>query len=834
MIEQPTQLSAASPEPNEVSQPSAPPATALAQAGQPVEQTPSKADSTPVAETAAPDMNIKIKHAHTSEMNFISINGELDEAFPNQKSNSRWFTLNVGCCVSTERQEENFTLFAETPAAWQRLRQKLLEQPLLVLSGEAYLGKTTAALYLSQALREADSRARDTYLIPTPEQQIKFDLSQSCAAEGAFSGRLLIFKDAFAQRNRALLDFFAQLTPASLDNFSQMLRQNNVYLIFTTVPAACGTLLPVLRENHLLQELEPLEQSCLLKALDRKLVAYEKKLPPMATELFATAQKRLALLREKSAWLSERLTLPRLLSFCEYFLGQQEATADLAESLLRFDDIAHWFEHGLAADFDSWCFAFTLGISHQLSATPGVSWFDFEQLRREVRQCFRRDPEMFPPRRPSIELDAAKNGAHPAMLPDSFFLEKCRAEIVRDPASLTELIHFCDPDYARQLWEIILRQHRRQLYALLPRLWQLTDFRRADGARTTQRLFSAQLLGRLGELAPERIAGDWLEHCLEHNEVRARPLAGAFYQGILSSKNERYRYYFLQRLQKLGNSPATGPEKHHLLIALAVHSQIGALVEPTWVLNELKRIAERELVPMLHEGRKLARLLHRTEDALREQPTLADALNVSFYREFLQAWAERLYAERLSAFVYTQYALSALCLKADPILVFKDLRHWMETTDALTGALVALMFLLENGIAARLEAERVDISSHAGTAAETCNPLILALTGGPTAVRELAQFLVTMYESFAALPSEFRRYLHESFLLHLTNWVEESLSQESSRTALLQLFEELMMVHQKALFRPLQDWLESQKFRQNDSSPKQAFADAVLAAVLWR
>lgn len=789
----------------------------------------------PTPEFGAPGIKSDIKELKASEVNFINIQGEIEGNFPGIKSAFRWFSLNDDWQISLEKQQQIAGLFVSTAEEPKRLDQILRKQHLLILSGEAQLGKATTALYLGQQLGQFDARERTVYLIPTLEQQVKIDFQQTCAAEGEFNNCLLIFKDAFAQRNRALLDFFAQFTSASLENFGQKLRQNNTYLIFTSVPAACATLPPIFRENHLLQELSRLERGVLLAGLD-------KNLAQLATEPYAT-EERLGLLKQHASLLVEQFkTLPRLTSYAKYFLRQPEAAATvdaLKESMRRFDDLGYWFHRELSADFECWCFVFSLGLAHCLRGTASVTWFDFEQLRREVRQCFRRDSELFPARGRAAELAGSKGPAPQPALPDEFFLDECRAEILRDPAGLTEMIRFRDPSYPNRLWEIFLRQHRRHLAILLPRLLQLADFQQ-NHAEAHQRLLSAQLIGRCGELIPERISGAWLERCLESDDPRARPIAGALYQGILSSTNERYRQHFLHQLQQLSKSGGTGAEKQQLLTALSIHSQIGTLVEPAWVLNELKLIAERELVPVLRDGHRIDKFLQAIEKDLEEkaskqQLTLAEALTVSGYRELLRVLADQLYAQKRSTFVYTQYALSALCLKADPILVFRELRLWMEIADPLTGALVSILFLIENGIAARLEAEHVEIPGREGAAAaQSCNPLILALTNGPVAVREMANFLVTIYERFAAFPPDFRRYLRESFQLHLTNWVEESLPLESCRTAMVSLFGELVLVHQKTLFNLLQDWLTGKKFLRENTAQKQAFADDVLAAVRWR
>jgi hypothetical protein len=775
------------------------------------------------------------------------------------------FTFNDIWRVNTDRQEGMAGLFVADSAEVEHLRRVLVEKRVLILSGERNLGKTTTAVHLASVVSERDgvegacAESLETYLIPTLDRHVKIDLHEICECDGEPSNRFVIFKDAFARRNHDLVGFFRQLTQFSLVEFADKLRKDNSYFIFTVTSSEVAQFQTDLMDGGLHYELKHLSDELLLEGLRLRL-AHHARGPQAASkrleQLKDPAQQKIVVARLR--------TMPRIISFVEDYLRfpGAEPEADLNEAIRRFENITYWFQRDLPADFESWCFAMSLGLAHCLCETHGVSWVDFENLRRAVWQCLKRDPEMFPQRWNLNEPAPGELSEKMPTLIDDTYLEKGRAEIIKDPNSLADLIRFCDDSYPHKLWDIFLKHHRRILNLLLPCLLEMAEDY-SGKYEPRQRALCARIVGRIGEIDPDRITFAVMSRWLSSDDVRHRATIGALYQGILASKDERYRAYFLTLLKALSAPAQTSygnkvqknrthrevdgyrdagytaddlhdEEKNRLLMSIAVYAQIGAYDLPL-AMKGLEGIAREKLVRVMRDVQRIGRLIERTQNAFAQQLSAEEAIGIIVYQEMLSDLAARLYAQQGSTFVGILYALSTLSLTTDPVSVFRELRRWMETSNQETGALVALMFLIKDGIATTLESWQVEVSDGEPASAEkkTCNPIIIALTSGPESVLETARFLVTIFESFSAkfiFPKDFMRFLRESFLFHLQTWVEEALHVESCRRAMEHLFTELMRVHNKVLFEPIYQLLSRPNFTKEDPGLKKAF----VAAVLWQ
>jgi hypothetical protein len=270
-------------------------------------------------------------------------------------------------------------------------------------------------------------------------------------------------------------------------------------------------------------------------------------------------------------------------------------------------------------------------------------------------------------------------------------------------------------------------------------------------------------------------------------------------------------------------------EKNHVLTSIAVYAQIGADHLPL-AMEGLERIAGKKLVPVIEDMQRVGRLIERTDNEFAQRETVEEAIELLVYQQMLSDFAERLYAEQGSTFVGVQYAFWTLCLNTDPIEVFTELRRWIKKSNQATGALVALMFLSNEGIAANLESEKFEVSpDETSTEKISCNAILASLK--PQAISEMARFLVAIYESFSVsfvIPSRFKRYLHESFVFRLKTWAEEALTIESCRHSMESLFIELMRLHQRVLFDTIFRLLNDRSFGKKQPALKKAFVDTVL------
>lgn len=753
----------------------------------------------------------------------------------------RHFSFSEMWPIAAERQQEIAQLFVGDPDEIGRLHSFLVSKHILILSGEAELGKTTAAIYLGSRLSAAagskngNDKSHDTYLIPSLDRYTRIDLNEIWDPEEATS-RVVIFENVFARGNHDLRSFLAQLTEFSIDEFASKLSESNSYLIFTTATADAAKFLSGYAATDLQHELKQPTEDLLSRGLEKRLAHLERTRKPATERL-----ERLRTPEQKKLVVTGLKTMPRVVSFVEDYLRSDSTIAidaDLSEATRQFGDITYWFQKELAADFDVWCFTLALGLTHWAAGSQGVPWVDFEYVHRGISQYLRRDPQLFSQRKDTKEPEPLEGTPN---LTDDTYLVQSRAKVVKDPDSLGDIVHFCQESYAQKLWEIFLKHHRRVLTTLLPRLRDLAENKRTDGDSRPREL-CAQIIGRVGEIDPERVTLSVMNRWINSDDVSQRANVGALYQGILASNNERYKSYFLEVLKSLtaslrasqnGNSEAERKEtKERLLTAIAVYSRIGAY-DLTLAMAGLKSIARDRLVAIMTDVQRIGRILENTKSDGAKATSAQEAYDFLLFHKMLKDLTERLYNQEASAFVGVQYALSSLCLSGDPIRVFKELRLWIESSNQATGALVALMFLIKDGIASTLESIKVEVSGSDSGFAEpkNCNPITAALITEKDSVIEMARFLVTIFEAFSVtffLPKEFQDYLRKSFMSHLTTWIEEALPIEICRQAIEKLFIELMRIHNNRLSKPIESHFNSHTFLKHQPELKQKFVNAVL------
>lgn len=744
--------------------------------------------------------------------------------------------------ITSERQKEIAELFVGDPGEMQRLRSLLSANRILVLSGESRLGKTTTSIYLSSLLPAGSgsgagkAKSLETYLIPAQDRLVRIDLHEMFQP-GDNTHKVLIFQNAFARANQDLRSFFNQLNEFSLAQFAAKLSRANSYLIFTTTTPS-ASFLHGHEHGNLQHELKHSSDELLAAGLVKRLAHLERTLK-------AASERRQGLEKaEQQDIIIARLkTMPRIVQFVEWYFRSDltiVTAADLEDAIRQYEDISIWFQHELTADFDAWCFTLALGLAQGVSDPEGVAWIDFEFLHREVARCLKRDPALSPAKRNSSEPPATEAAEIVPKLTDDAYLEKCNAKVTKDPNGLSDVIGFCEESYSDKLWEVLLKNHRRVLTTLLPRLREIAEDSSATGD-PRQRELCARIIGRIGEIDPDRVTLSFMNRWIQSDDVRQRANIGSMYEGILTSAAVPYRNYFLEVLKSLIVFPQSNEElskderreqKDRLLTAIAVYAKIGAY-DLTPAMDGLKSIAQSKLVSMMDEVHRIGRLVKTTESEFAKQTSADEALRLLIFEEMLKDLAERIYAEQGSTFVGVQYALSSLCLHTDPISVFKELRLWIESSNRATGALVALMFLIKDGIASTLESIQLDFSGNEPSLSgrKTCNPITANLTSGHDALIEMARFLVTIFEAFSVtffLPKQVQDYLRKSFMSHLTTWIEEALPIEICRQAIEKLFIELMRIHNNCLSVPIENLFNSRTFLKHQPDLKRAFVNAVL------
>jgi hypothetical protein len=793
----------------------------------------------------------------------------------------RQFSINDCWPIAEDRESEIACVFVADPADIDAMWRILSKKRLLVIGGDREIGKGATAIYLGKLLADSEEPMVEetTYLIQPLDRHIRINLREICADSEIFGKRLVIFEDVLMGANPDLERFFSRLEHGGAD-VTERLQRNNSFLILTAQTADLASFQRALAENGFYYKLGRPGQDLLDRGLDLRLEFIAERLQSakeqmqIPDERLQLAKTQIEILRKRRQLMFDEFkTMPLTARFIEYFFGEirdEGIALALEEAIRRFKNISYWFLKDLSKDFDAWCFAVSLCLAQIARDMQGVPWMEFERLWRALATCLKSDPELFPQ---SSDNQAKGEGSadNSPELSENSYLEKCRAMIVKDPASLSDMIRFRDPSYPAELWKTLMGSHRRILAIILLQLRKTVETE-IEAYDWNWRALTAQIIGRIGELDPSRITFTMMERWVNANDRRLRASVGYLYRGLLASTDKRYRDLCLEELRTFIGSGGDGEaEKDRLMTAIAAYRQVGVFDLPL-AMSELQRLARIRLEPILRDTQRIERMLDRVERKFHQPLYLDQAIGLLITKELLRDFAYRLYANEGGTFFGIQLALASLCHEVDPVRVFHQLRDWIASSNTM-GTLVALMFLQESGIASQLEVHRVEVpapesptegdslataSADADAAPDgvsdsvnagsdntkeradgthwapltvlRSNPIVLSLTAGTEAVEQTARFLAAIYESITTtftLPGRSQRYFRISFLQHLKTWVIDAVHIESCRLAIEDLMVELLQIRDGSLKEPIYQLLTEKNFASQESELK-IFADAVL------
>lgn len=687
------------------------------------------------------------------------------------------FSADFLTSISPEAERDILETYISDPTLLQELYATLCEKHLLVLTGEPEIGKTTTALYLGNRLRQVFDHFDGTYLVRPLDRNVKIDFREIMELRYEFSHRLLLFKDAFAGGNRDVLEFFTQMGRPSLGAITEKLQRHQLFLVFTADTETIKSCHRQLSGLSIEGRLTPLSDELLVSGLERKLklLADTQGLSDeMVEERLPSAQ------REE---LIESLrTMPRISNFVDNFFPKLGDDLDWREAVKKIDNLEHWFLSDLTENFEEWCFALTLGLCQCAPYSPGVPWFEFEYFREMISNFLRRKLRTNWMEQPKPSLKET--------ISESLLLERCRAEVYKDPATGADAVRFTNERYPEMLWEMFLTSNRKVLSLLLPQLKTIAEMQ-----TPWKRARAASILGRIGEIDPYQVTFSLIDSWTNSGQPFQLATVGYLYQGIWASRNSNYREDCLKRLSDM----ATGEERPEVWTAIAAYKQIGAYDLPL-AMSKLKEITEQKFAGPIENTQRLERILNRIEQTLddrKKELSEIDTMALSLYHNILGEIAQRVFSQESRILLAVQYTIVALCLTGDPVQVFDELQKWAAADRESLGALVALIFLEHNGIAAELESRAVETPTVAadGTAEfHLCNLLVLAVASSEDTVRRTARFLAAVYDGFNNFfPRRSCSYFRKSFTLHLKNLVDNSLPVERLRAAIVYLFDELLM-----------------------------------------
>lgn len=658
------------------------------------------------------------------EQNIHQVNAAIAQIASEIKNNTFLFgdnstswqlTFDSGNEIADDKEKEIEDLFVIDPAEIETMWRILTENRLLVIGGSPDTGKATTAMYLGRKLADPDKPKVNnrTHIFPTQNRQVRIGLRELCEKDNIFDKRLVIFENALSNENADLKRFFEGVKRGVAD-ISERLHRRSSFLVFTSPTSELNEFQHALAEHNLYHKLSEPGADLLNQGLEKRIEFLAKRLELAEVQMLAEprllAEKQMRILREqRQLVLDELKTMPLIANFTEYYYREviiEGVTITLKEAINHFKDVSYWFLKNLSQDFDVWCFALSLCLSQTMQDARGVPWIAFERLWRTIATCLKHDRVLFP-QRPNYQRTDEESPKGNPVLSETFYLDKCRAMIFKDSTGLSDMVRFRDASYASELWKTLLTHCRLILSAILPQLCKIaeTDLEAQD---LRWRAMAAQIIGRIGELDPEGVTLATMDRWVQAGDKPLWASIGSLYRGALASTNERYRELCLTKLKALTATAGDDkPERADLRTAIITYIQVGVHDLPL-AMRELQRIAKLRLEPALGDTQRIERLLDRVEREFDEPLYMDEAIDLLVTHELLRDWAYRLYANEGGIFWGIQFALIALCWEVNPVQVFQELRGWIASSHTM-GALVALMFLQEEGIASQLEVYKLPV-----------------------------------------------------------------------------------------------------------------------------
>jgi hypothetical protein len=659
--------------------------------------------------------------------------------------------------------------FVGDDATTRRLLRHLEEHRILLITGQRDIGKRTAALYVSVRIAEQRRIHEPPLLVDTLERHVGIDLRDVAADKETFGKRAIVFADAFEQQNRQLRAFFGTTDHVGWNQLTELLKTSDSYFIFTSTSGSVP-----FREQATDRiahcELQPLKPELVEQGIDRWLLRMK------AAE--SSDRGRVELLETHRATLvAELKTLSRAVSFLRHFVRDE---SDLEGALRRFRDASYWFRTALAADVDAWMFALALTLSQPSPHAESTPWADFERLRRALADGLRADKELFPRRRQGDTEDESACPDTVVSFADDVLLERCRAVIVKDANRLGDVVRFEDSSVVAQLWETILTRYRRILMVALPALRSLAEDDRSDWSL---RVLAAQVIGRIGEIDPGRMALPIIHQWAISGDQALRPLVGRVVQGALASHKETYRNLALRSIEWLTDVQAMGNDeeaKDGLLTAIGAYAQIGQY-ESTRAMERLGAIVIEHLAPIFEKFHESARAAETVDTKLSKVALHRGGELLRRRFQFSRA-ATQLFREHAPALIAVGQTVSHLCLAHDPIQILRQMRDWTAKGGASTGVLVSFLFL--RGVAADLH----EVHAAGGV---TTSRLLQSLAISRDAVLHFCSFLADVHASINStfvLPAWLQQDFHERLGECFTAWARDAIANGDYRRNVQDVF----------------------------------------------
>ncbi len=671
-------------------------------------------------------------------------------------------------------------------AAMEAMAAELIRRRLLVLVGEAGLGKRSLAIALARRVWQEEGLGSMLLLAHPPDREAQVNL-RALLAELDAPDRFLILPDAFDGGNAELRRYFSNLTQNRVEEITDALRDRRAFLVLTASYDSLGEQIAHrVRELYLTQVVRSLPPAFLDLGLHKRVESKRAYFLDSQPDLAGRIDGILASAATCAEIVQTLGTMPKIAEFVDEWLlwvAREEIT--LHQALRRVATLESWLLFNAQRSLEEWSYTLALVLCHASRATAPCSWLQFDLVRRELTRFLRR--ELRPTAKPGERHDG------PMVGDDEALCRAARAEVRQAELHGACTIQFREEGYAEEIWRILFGPGRR-LLSLLHAFCE----RQVLEAQSQVAEMAARALGRIGEADPRSVVR-WMSELLAlADESERAPRLGALFKGILGSPSAAYRNECLWYLRRhLVNESA-------LDAATAIRSLrwIGELdaEHGELALTCLQWAAGQKLTARLKDLNRVEAKLHGLESWLQSIRDYPDHHPRSAGEEGFNASLVLLFPDGLLAVLFAvEQTLIYLGLAHGPGWLLAALQKWMTSPEPLLRPLMTLLFLRSQGIADTLEAIKVPLSEEAEGRWLVSPDLSWLLEGicspaGREDAEILAGFLEEVFATFpsSSIPSLIKPELRPRLRRILKSWAKQGLAQPESRDAILHFFKRLV------------------------------------------
>ncbi len=636
------------------------------------------------------------------------------------------------------------------------LKACLENNRILLLTGSQNTGKYHTSLYLADLLIK-EEKAKEATEVRPMRNGVKVNFYKEVIDSDYIKNKVIIFRDILAHHNTDIIEVFKELSQAETRFDTKKLIDKKSYLIITS----CNENID--NNKIVISNLDNINKNIYLPSENELLEFLDNKIKSFCLEKNQDYNDIDAKLKEKNTIVKELNTIPNIHKFVDdKLIDIIDQKKTIFAAINEVNDVniqlEHWILNDICKDFKTfkdlevWYFLLTLVLFE------GLSWTEFEKINKKITYILLNHLK-------SDEFEKNKFYFSPS---ENLLLKACKAQIVKEGYAGTDIIQFCDEQYADKLFKIILKNNRRTLL-LLERYFKdilLEEISSKENLyydfKTLNKI--ASNIGRIGEIAPEDITFKLVNKWAGKFDWYINIVVGCLYEGVLKSECESY----IKESKLLLNKLAYSDDPSRQLAAIAVYGRIG-VSDIKFSMKELKKIQENFL-----------KNCFETIDLINNNILLNSGLDSIFDTLYQYVKKEKVKAE-LEAEVLRATCESILffCHSIDPIDVLSELRKWIITDEnPFSKFSVVVFFFGGGGIAETLNNEE--------------NSIIRFLGSSQHSINKMYNFLSEVYSNcFNIFDNRFQKELEVKFFEFLKKCSELALDDEQIKFGMEGLLLEL-------------------------------------------